>query len=59
MGLGWLLHRPKDLCGHAGGGLGAAASLLCRLSDGQTSVALTNRLVPIEPVNVRLVRPAG
>ena len=59
MGLGWLLHEPKDLCGHAGGGLGAAASLLCRFSDGQTSVALTNRLVPIEPVNVRLVRPAG
>ena len=59
MGLGWLLHQPKDLCGHAGGGAGAAASLLCRLSDGRTSVALANRLVPIEPVNARLVRPVG
>ncbi len=57
IGLGWLLHRPKDLCGHAGGGPGASASLLSRLSDGQTSVALANRLVPIEPVNARLVRP--
>ena len=57
MGLGWLLHRPKDLCGHAGGGPGAASSLLSRLSDGQTSVALANRLVPIEPVNARLARP--
>ncbi len=59
IGLGWLLHRPTDLCGHAGGGLGAAASLLCRLSDGRTSVALANRLVPIEPVNARLARPVG
>lgn len=59
MGLGWLLHQPKDLCGHAGGGPGAAASLVSRLSDGRTSVALANRLVPIEPVNARLVRPVG
>jgi CubicO group peptidase (beta-lactamase class C family) len=59
MGLGWLLHRPKDLCGHAGGGPGAASSLLSRLSDGQTTVALASRLVPIEPVNVRLARPIG
>jgi len=59
MGLGWLLHQPKDLCGHAGGGPGAASSLLGRLSDGRISVALANRLVPIEPVNARLVRPVG
>jgi hypothetical protein len=59
MGLGWLLHRPKDLCGHAGSGPGAAASLLSRLSDGQTTVALASRLVPIEPVNARLARPVG
>lgn len=59
MGLGWLLHQPKDLCGHAGGGPGAASSLLSRLSDGQTTVALASRLLPIEPVNARLVRPIG
>ncbi len=57
IGLGWLLHQPKDLCGHAGGGPGAASSLLRRLSDGQITVALANRLVPIEPVNARLVPP--
>ena len=57
MGLGWLLNEPKDVCGHAGGGPGAAASLILRLSTGQPSVALANRLVPIEPVNARLVRP--
>jgi CubicO group peptidase (beta-lactamase class C family) len=59
MGLGWLLHQPKDLCGHAGGGPGAASSLLSRLSDGRTSVVLASRLVPIEPVNARLIRPVS
>ncbi|MGH3122102.1 MAG: serine hydrolase [Streptosporangiaceae bacterium] len=57
MGLGWLLNEPKDVGGHASGGPGAAASLIIRLSTGQPSVALANRLVPIEPVNARLVRP--
>jgi CubicO group peptidase (beta-lactamase class C family) len=57
VGLGWLLNQPKDVCGHAGGGQGAATSLLVQLSTGQASVAMTNRPVPIEPVNVRLLRP--
>jgi CubicO group peptidase (beta-lactamase class C family) len=56
MGLGWLLNEPKDVGGHAGGGPGAASSLIVRLSTGQPGVALANRLVPIEPVNARLVR---
>jgi CubicO group peptidase (beta-lactamase class C family) len=59
MGLGWLLNEPKDVCGHAGGGPGAASSLIIRRNTGQPSVALANRLVPIEPVNARLARPAG
>jgi CubicO group peptidase (beta-lactamase class C family) len=57
VGLGWLLNEPTDLCGHAGDGTGAATSLIIRLSTGQPSVAMTNRLVPIEPVNVRLLGP--
>ena len=57
MGLGWLLNEPKDVCGHAGGGPGAASSLIVRMSTGQPSVALANRLVPVEPVSARLVRP--
>ena len=36
--------------------LKAASSLIVRLSTGQPGVALANRLVPIEPVNARLVR---
>ena len=59
MGLGWLLNGPKDVCGHAGGGPGAASSLIVRMSTGQPSVALANRLVPVEPVNGRLVRPVA
>ena len=59
MGLGWLLNGPKDVCGHAGGGPGAASSLIVRMSTGQPSVALANRLVPVEPVNARLVRPVA
>jgi len=59
MGLGWLLNEPRDVCGHAGGGPGAASSLIIRISTGQPSAALANRLVPIEPVNARLVRPVA
>jgi CubicO group peptidase (beta-lactamase class C family) len=59
MGLGWLLNEPKGVGGHAGGGPGAAASLIIRLGTGQPSVALANRLVPIEPVNARLIRPVA
>jgi hypothetical protein len=36
---------------------GQSFRLIIRLSTGRPSVALANRLVPIEPVNARLVRP--
>lgn len=57
IGLGWLLQHPKDAVGHAGSGPGSSASLIVRPSTGRTSVVFTNRLVPIEPVNARLIRP--
>jgi CubicO group peptidase (beta-lactamase class C family) len=56
IGLGWLLRRPMDAVGHNGGGPGSSASLITRLSSGRTSVVLTNRLVPVEPTNARLIR---
>lgn len=56
-GLGWLLNAAKDVHGHAGGGPGAATSLIIRPAEGRTSVAHTNRLIPIEPINARLIRP--
>jgi len=59
IGLGWLLRRPMDLAGHAGGGPGSSASLITRPATGRTSVVLTNRLVQVEPTNARLIRSAG
>ncbi|MEY9854767.1 CubicO group peptidase (beta-lactamase class C family) [Catenulispora sp. GAS73] len=57
IGLGWLLHYPKQVVGHAGSGPGASASLLVSPDSGRTSVVLTNRLTTVEAVNVKLVRP--
>jgi hypothetical protein len=36
---------------------GAAASLMIRPGAGMVTVACTNRQVPIEPANARLIRP--
>jgi CubicO group peptidase (beta-lactamase class C family) len=55
VGLGWLIQEPKDAVGHAGSGPGASASLIIRPSTGRVSVVFTNRLVPVEPVNARLL----
>ena len=57
MGLGWLINQSRDLCGHNGGGPGTAVSLIVRQSTGQVSVALTNRRLPVEPLNGRLIVP--
>jgi CubicO group peptidase (beta-lactamase class C family) len=59
IGLGWLLRRPLDLAGHAGSGPGSSASLFTRPGTGRTSVVLTNRFVPVEVVNARLLRSAA
>jgi CubicO group peptidase (beta-lactamase class C family) len=56
IGLGWMLNRDKDVAGHPGTGPGCSVSLIIRLASGQACVALTNRQVPIEPVNSRIIR---
>lgn len=56
VGLGWLLNPAAGFGGHMGYGPAAAASLIVRLDDGQAGVALTNRTVPIETVNIRVLR---
>jgi CubicO group peptidase (beta-lactamase class C family) len=56
MGLGWILHQDESTAGHPGTGPGFAVSMFIHLSSGQASVALTNRQVPIEPVNDRVIR---
>jgi hypothetical protein len=57
VGLGWLLNRAKDVRGQVGGGFAASLSLIAVPSTGRVSVAMTSRVVPIEPVNARLARP--
>jgi CubicO group peptidase (beta-lactamase class C family) len=54
MGLGWVLNTDRGVAGHAGAGQGGGSSLIVR--GGVVSVALTNRAVPIEPVNSRVNR---
>ena len=56
VGLGWLLNRPRDVSGQVGGGPAASSSLIVVPSTGRVSVAMTSRMVPIEPVNARLAR---
>ena len=51
IGLGWLM-TPDGTCTEADGiGPGTASSLLVRHAVNQAQVALTNRAVPVEPVN--------
>jgi len=58
-GLGWLVNPAKGIHGHPGSGPGAATSLMVVPSEGRTSIAHTNRLIPIEPINARLARPVA
>jgi hypothetical protein len=53
VGLGWLINLEQRIHGHPGAGPGAAASLLIR--GGTVTVVLTNRMVPVEPLNARLL----
>ncbi|GIH18535.1 serine hydrolase domain-containing protein [Rugosimonospora africana] len=59
VGLGWLVNGTKNRYGHPGAGPGAAASLIVLPETGAATAACTNRLVPVEPVNARLARPAA
>lgn len=56
IGLGWLIDRPGELIGHPAAGGGESVSLVVRLHDGRTHVAMTNRRLPIEPTNGRVLR---
>ena len=55
VGLGWHVNG-RNLAGHPGGGIGGATSLVVVLPEGQAHVAMTNRRVPAEPVNGRVMR---
>jgi CubicO group peptidase (beta-lactamase class C family) len=59
VGLGWYLNEARGVMGLAGGGPGRSASLVVRVSDRVTLAAFTNRLIPIEPVNGRVMAAIG
>lgn len=59
VGLGWYLNESRGVMGLAGVGPGRSASLVIRASDQVTLVAFTNRLIPIEPVNGRVMAAIG
>jgi CubicO group peptidase (beta-lactamase class C family) len=54
-GLGWHVNQARGVYGHAGGGQGGATSLIVSAAGDRIHVALTNRLIPIEPVNAKVL----
>jgi CubicO group peptidase (beta-lactamase class C family) len=56
VGFGWNLNVAGEIAGHAGGGASGTASLVLMRGPGRVHVAMTNRRVPIEPVNSRVIR---
>jgi CubicO group peptidase (beta-lactamase class C family) len=56
VGLGWLISPRGDVAVHAGFGPGATASLLVRMRGSQVHLTMTNRMIPIDPVNDRVLR---
>jgi CubicO group peptidase (beta-lactamase class C family) len=56
VGLGWLISPRGDVAVHAGAGPGATASLLVRIRDNQVHLTMTNRMIPIDPINDRVLR---
>jgi CubicO group peptidase (beta-lactamase class C family) len=56
VGLGWNVNSEHGVAGHPGGGPGGSSSLVVRLAEQRAHVAMTNRRVPVEPVNGRVMR---
>jgi CubicO group peptidase (beta-lactamase class C family) len=56
VGLGWRVNGSLGVAGQGGRARGGSASLVMRLDSGQVYVAMTNRSIPIEPVNGRVIR---
>jgi CubicO group peptidase (beta-lactamase class C family) len=54
-GLGWQINESRSVAAATGVAHGAAASLAVKLDSGKVHIALTNRGIPIEEVNGRVV----
>ncbi len=55
-GLGWRVNQTLGVAGKAGRSRGTSVSLVMRLDSRRIHVAMTNRSIPIEPVNGRVIR---
>ncbi|MBF9069019.1 serine hydrolase domain-containing protein [Streptacidiphilus fuscans] len=56
IGLGWLINESRGVAAASGGvPHGAAASLIVKLDNGKVHIALTNRGIPIDEVNGRVL----
>jgi CubicO group peptidase (beta-lactamase class C family) len=56
IGFGWRINESRGVAGRGGLARGAAASLVVKLDSGKAYVALTNRGIPIEAVNGRVLQ---
>jgi CubicO group peptidase (beta-lactamase class C family) len=54
VGLGWRLNTARGFAFETGNGPGGSASLIVRPGDSRAYVALTNRKVPVMPLNARV-----
>ena len=54
VGLGWRLNTARGFAFETGNGPGGSASLIVRPGDSRAFVALTNRKVPVMPLNARV-----
>ena len=55
IGLGWNVNEFRGVAGMSGMAPGAAATLIVKLDNGKVHIALTNRGIPIEEVNGRVL----
>jgi hypothetical protein len=54
-GLGWNVNESRGVAGMSGLAPGAAASLVVKLDNGKVHIALTNRGIPVDEVNGRVL----
>jgi hypothetical protein len=55
IGLGWQVNESGGVAAASGVAPGAAASLVVKLDNGKVHIALTNRGIPIDEVNGRVL----
>jgi CubicO group peptidase (beta-lactamase class C family) len=56
VGLGWLITPRGDVATHAGANFDGTAAVTTRIRDQRTHVVLTSRLIPVNTIEVRLLR---